>query len=63
MGQGKKKFEQMLMVANVREYLSVTNETVYNWIKKSDLPAYHIGKHWMFDKSEIDAWGKSGKVE
>lgn len=63
MDQGEKKFEKMLMVADVREYLSVTNETVYNGIKKSNLPAYRIGKRGMFDKSEIDAWVKSGKVE
>ena len=61
MDQDEKKFEKMLTVADIREYLSVTNETVYNWIKKSDLPAYRIGKRWMFDKSELDVWIKSGK--
>ena len=55
------KFERMLTVADIREYLSVTNETVYNWIKKTDIPAHRVGKRWMFDKAELDAWIKSGK--
>jgi excisionase family DNA binding protein len=55
------KFERMLTVADIRKYLSVTNETVYNWIKKTDIPAHRVGKRWMFDKAELDAWIKSGK--
>ena len=62
MNQKETKFEKMLTVADVKEYLSVTNETVYSWIKNSGLPAYRIGKRWMFDKTELDSWIKSGKA-
>ena len=62
MEQSNIKFEKMLTVADLREYLSVTNETVYNWIKKSGLPAYRISKRWMFDKSELDMWIKTGQA-
>ena len=35
MEQSEKKFEKMLTAADLREYLSVTNETVYSWIKRA----------------------------
>ena len=55
------KFERMLTVTDVCQYLSVTNETVYSWIKKSDIPALRVGKRWLFNKSELDQWIKAGK--
>ena len=55
------KFERMLTVADVCEYLSVTNETVYTWIKKTDIPALRVGRKWLFDKAELDQWIKFGK--
>ena len=48
------KFERMLTVADVCEYLSVTNETVYTWIKKTDIPALRVGRKWLFAKAELD---------
>lgn len=55
------KIEPWLTVQNVCTYLSVTDETVYKWIKNTDIPAHRVGKRWMFDKSELDAWIKVGK--
>ena len=63
MNPKERKIKKMLTVSDVKEYLSVTNETVYSWIKNSGLPAYRIGKRWMFDKTELDAWIKSGRAE
>ncbi len=42
-------------------YMDVTKETIRNWIKKTDIPAYKIGKLWKFQKSELEEWIKSGK--
>lgn len=58
----KAQIERMLTVADVREYLSVTNETVYAWIKKTDILAHRVGKRWMFDRNALEAWIKSGKA-
>jgi excisionase family DNA binding protein len=55
------KFERMLTVTDVCKYLSVTNETVYTWIKKTDIPALRVGKRWLFEKTELDKWIKDGK--
>jgi DNA binding domain protein, excisionase family len=55
------KFERMLTVTDVCKYLSVTNETVYSWIKRTDIPALRVGKRWLFNKAELDQWIKDGK--
>lgn len=44
MNQDEKKFEKMLTVADVCEYLSVTNKTIYSWIKHAGLSVYRVGK-------------------
>ncbi len=56
------KFERYMTVADICSYLSVTDETVYRWIKQNDLPAHRVGKRWMFQRQEVDAWVKSGKA-
>lgn len=48
-------------IEEVSVYLGVKKDTVRNWIKKTDIPAYKIGKLWKFKRSEIDEWVKSGK--
>jgi len=58
----EKSFERYMTVADVCNYLSVTDETVYRWIKSNDLPAHRVGKRWMFQRIEIDVWVKSGKA-
>lgn len=42
-------------------YLDVTKDTIRNWITKTDIPAYKIGKLWKFKRVELDAWVKSGR--
>ena len=48
-------------VEDAAAYLGVTQETIRNWIKKTDIPAHRIGKLWKFKRSELDEWVKSGK--
>ena len=45
----------------VAVYLGVNKDTIRNWIKKTDIPAHKVGRHWKFKLSEVDAWVKSGK--
>lgn len=58
----KNELERMFTVADVQRYLSVTRETVYAWIKNTDIPAIRVGKRWMFDQKELEKWVKSGKA-
>ncbi len=48
-------------IEEAAQYMGVTKETIRNWIKKTDIPAHKIGKLWKFQKSELEAWIKSGK--
>lgn len=36
--------------------IQVSNDTIYRWIEKKQMPAKRIGKKWLFKKEEIDAW-------
>ena len=54
--------ERYLTVQDICVYLNVTDETVYCWIKDSDIPAHRVGRRWMFDRDELDSWIKSGKA-
>jgi len=46
-------------VDDVRQYLKVSNDTIYRWIEKKGMPALRVGKKWLFKKGEIDAWLES----
>lgn len=58
----KKVLEPYLTIQDVCGYLKITNESLYAWIKSTDIPAHRVGKRWLFDKSELDAWIKSGRA-
>lgn len=53
--------KRYLLVRDVCEYLNVSDETIYKWIRCGFIPAHRVGKRWMFDREEIDQWVKSGK--
>lgn len=46
----------IIKVGDVCSLFSVTDETVYRWIKNRNLPAYRIGKEWYFKRDEIEQW-------
>jgi len=54
--------DRWLAVDDVGKYLSVTKDTIYKWIDNRNMPAHKVGRKWMFQKSEIDEWVKSGKA-
>lgn len=54
--------DRWLTVDDVSKYLSVTKDTIYKWIENRNMPAHRVGRKWMFQKSEINEWVKSGKA-
>ncbi len=54
--------EKWLTVEEIGNYLQVTKDTIYKWISHRDMPAHKVGKRWMFQRSEVDAWIKGGKA-
>ncbi len=54
--------DRWLTVDDISKYLSVTKDTIYKWIETRNMPAHKVGRKWMFQKTEIDEWVKSGKA-
>lgn len=47
---------------DIADYLSVSNDTIRNWIKDGKLPYYKAGKRYKFKISEVDEWLRKGKI-
>ena len=54
--------EKWLSVEEIGKYLNTSKDTIYKWIEQRDMPAHRVGRKWMFQRSDIDAWIKSGKA-
>ncbi len=52
--------DRYLSVTEICEYLGVSNDTVYKWIDKHEMPAHRMGRLWKFKKDEVDCWVKDG---
>lgn len=52
--------DRWLSVGEICKYLGVSNDTVYRWIDRRNLPAHRIGRLWKFKKDEVDEWVKAG---
>ena len=50
-------------IDEIAEHLGVSKDTIRNWIKKNEMPAYKIGKQWRFRISEVDQWVKRGDAK
>ncbi len=57
------KKDKWLTVADISKYLSASNETIYKWIEKMDMPGHRVGRRWMFKQDEIDVWVRSGGAD
>lgn len=52
--------DRWVTVEEMAEYLQVSNDTIYTWIKDKAMPAHRVGRKWMFKQADVDAWVKSG---
>ena len=52
--------DRWLSIAEICEYLGVSNDTVYKWIDKHGMPAHRMGRLWKFKKEQVDAWVEAG---
>lgn len=55
--------DRWLSVEEIAQYLGISKDTVYTWIKKKEMPAHKIGRLWKFKKDQVDEWvHKSGSA-
>jgi excisionase family DNA binding protein len=52
--------DRWLSITEICKYLGVSNDTVYKWIDKHNMPAHRMGRLWKFKKNEVDEWIKAG---
>lgn len=55
--------DRWLSVEEICKYLGVSNDTVYKWIDKHNMPAHRMGRLWKFKKDEVDEWVKAGGAD
>jgi excisionase family DNA binding protein len=49
-------FEPLLNVNEAAQTLGLHPKTVLRMARENSIPAFHIGRYWMFRASLIDSW-------
>lgn len=52
--------DRWLSISEICKHLGVSNDTVYKWIDKHEMPAHRMGRLWKFKKKQVDAWVEAG---
>jgi len=47
---------KLMTVKEVADYLKLHPTTIYNMLKRRELPAFKVGYDWRFNIEQIDAW-------
>lgn len=55
--------EPWVSLEQVADHLTVSKDTIRNWIKEWLLPAYRVGKMYKFKLSEVDQWVREGRLD
>lgn len=54
--------EKWVNLEDIAEHLSVSKDTVRNWIKNGKIPYYKAGKRYKFKISEVDEYVRLGRI-
>ena len=52
-----------LTVQDSAQLLSVSEKTIYRWIKQGKLPAYRVNEQYRFNRAELLEWATSQRVQ
>ncbi len=52
-----------LTVKDVARLLSVSDKTIYRWVKGGEIPAYRIGDQFRFNRLELLEWAGARKIQ
>ncbi len=53
--------KQYLNTAQVAKLLSLSIFTIKKYVRERTIPAYKVGRRWLFEKNEIIQWIESQK--
>ena len=51
-----KKNNQLLTTREAMEYLRISRVTIYNLMKRKELPIHRVGFHYRFLRDELDKY-------
>jgi len=51
-----KRSTTVMTLQEVADYLRVTRSTIHRLLKRNEIPAFRIGRHWRFNVEEIEHW-------
>jgi excisionase family DNA binding protein len=54
--------ERWLSVEEIAEHLGVKKDTIYKWVRTTDIPFHKIGRLVKFQINAVDQWVKDGKA-
>jgi excisionase family DNA binding protein len=46
----------MMTLQETADYLRVTRSTIHRLLKRNQIPAFRIGRHWRFNLEELQRW-------
>ena len=49
----------LMTLQETADYLRVTRSTIHRLLKRNQIPAFRIGRHWRFNLEEIESWCSS----
>ena len=55
--------EPALTVRDVAVFLNVDEKTIYRLVTKGELPGFKVLGSWRFQKSDLDAWIETQKID
>ncbi len=51
-----------LLVKDAARLLSVSEKTIYRWIKQGSIPAYRLNEQYRFNRAELLEWATSRRI-
>ena len=54
--------DRWLSIDEIAAHLGVKKDTIYKWVRTTDIPYHKVGKLLKFQISEVDKWVKDGKA-
>ena len=52
----------LLTLAEVADYLRVSQSTIFRLVERRELPAFKVGHEWRFTMEQIDRWRTKRKI-
>ena len=57
------ELDQAMTVRDVASFLNVDEKTIYRLVIKGELPGFKVLGSWRFQKSDLDVWIESRKLD